>query len=272
MCSVVILYRPGERWPLLLGANRDEMLDRPWDPPARHWPDRPGVVAGRDRLAGGSWLGMNDEGVVAGILNRVNSLGPQPGRRSRGELVLEALDHADAADAAWALADLDPTAYRGFNMVIADNRNAFWLRNPGEADPVGKVEGIEVMPLPAGLSMITAHDRNDVAASPRIRSFLPRFQAAAPPDPEADDWSSWEALLACRDTVTPGIPYDAMAIVSDVGFGTSSSSLIGLAAPGLAAPGMAAPGVAGGPAGGPRRIWRFAAGLPGCVPYRPVEL
>ena len=79
MCSVVIDYRPDADWPVILAANRDEMLDRPWDPPGRHWPDRPNVVAGRDRLAGGSWLGLNDEGVVAGILNRVDSLGPNPG-------------------------------------------------------------------------------------------------------------------------------------------------------------------------------------------------
>jgi hypothetical protein len=266
VCSVVILYRPGHRWPVLLGANRDEMLDRPWDPPARHWPDRPGVVAGRDRLAGGSWLGLNDEGVVAGILNRPNSLGPEAGRRSRGELVLEALDHADAADAAWALADLDPAAYRGFNMVIADNRNAFWLRNLGQLAPGRPAEGIEVMRLSPGISMITAHDRNDVAASPRIRSFLPQFAAAPPPDPEAagaeaGDWHAWEALLSSRATVTPGVPYDAMAIVSETGFGTSSSSLIGLAAPEVPR--------AGKP--GPRRVWRFAAGLPGTVPYRLVE-
>src|SRR3546814_11448942 len=45
MCSIVILHLPGHRWPVLIGANRDEMLDRHWDPPARHWPDRPGVVA-----------------------------------------------------------------------------------------------------------------------------------------------------------------------------------------------------------------------------------
>jgi len=266
MCSIVILHRPGHPWPVLIGANRDEMLDRPWDPPGRYWPDRPEVVAGRDRLAGGSWLGLNDEGVVAGILNRINSLGPQPGRRSRGELVLEALDHADAAEAAWALADLNPLAYRSFNMVVADNRSAFWLRNLGDS-----AEGIEVMPLPSGLSMITAHDRNDTAASARIRAFLPRFQEAPAPQPEAPgpggepgagDWRSWEALLANRDSATSGIPYDAMAIVSDTGFGTSSSSLIGLAAPGAA---KARPK-------GSRAVWRFAAGLPGEVPYRPVEL
>lgn len=260
MCSIVILHRPGHPWPMLIGVNRDEMLDRAWDPPARHWPDRPNVVAGRDRLAGGSWLGVNDEGLVAGILNRANSLGPQPGRRSRGELVLEALDHADAAAAAWALADLDPRAYRSFNMVVADDRSGFWLRNLGDG-----AEGIEVMPLPPGISMITAHDRNDTGSSARIRSFLPRFREAAAPDPDAGedgDWRAWEALFASRETATPGNPYDAMAIASDSGFGTSSSSLIGL---------RAAETVGSGPAAR-RVVWRFAAGLPGAAPYRPVKL
>ena len=99
MCTVVFLRRPDHRWPLMLAANRDEMADRPWRKPGRHWPDRPDVIAGQDELAGGSWLGINDAGVVAGILNRKDSLGPDPALRSRGELVLEALDHADAVAA-----------------------------------------------------------------------------------------------------------------------------------------------------------------------------
>ena len=86
---MVILRRPGHRWPVLIGANRDEMIDRPWQPPGRHWPDRPDVVAGLDSLAGGSWLGINDWGVAAAVLNRHGSLGPASERRSRGELVLE---------------------------------------------------------------------------------------------------------------------------------------------------------------------------------------
>src|SRR5208282_1532414 len=108
MCTVVLLLRPGHAWPVLIAANRDEMLSRPWQPPAAYWPDRPGVVAGLDELAGGSWLGINRHGVVAGILNRHGSLGPAAGKRSRGELVLEALDHADAVQAAAAFAELDP--------------------------------------------------------------------------------------------------------------------------------------------------------------------
>src|SRR5947199_8245342 len=110
------------------------MVARPADPPARHWPDRAEIVAGKDLLAGGSWLGLNDWGVAAAVLNRHGSLGPAPGQRSRGELVLEALDHADAAAAARALADLEPAAYRSFNLIVADGRDAFWLRHAGDGE------------------------------------------------------------------------------------------------------------------------------------------
>ena len=176
MCTLVILRRPDHAWPVLLAANRDELADRPWRAPGRHWPDRENVVAGRDELAGGSWLGINDEGIAAGVLNRRDSLGPDPLLRSRGELVLEALDHADAADAATALGNLDGHSYRSFNMVIADNRDAFWLHGHGPASD-GR---IGVAPLAPGLSMITAHDLND-DTSPRIRHFRPLFEAASVP-------------------------------------------------------------------------------------------
>lgn len=131
MCTLVLSRRPGHDWPILIAANRDEMAGRPWKAPARHWPDRPEVTAGLDELAQGSWLGMNDHGVVAAILNRVGTLGPAPGKRSRGELVLDALDHADADQAAQALADLDGRAWRPFNMIVADNRDAFWAKSDG---------------------------------------------------------------------------------------------------------------------------------------------
>ena len=110
MCTLVILRRPEHAWPVVIGANRDEMIGRPAMPPGRHWPDRMEVVAGLDLHAGGSWLGVNDWGVVAAVLNRRGSLGPEAGLRSRGELVLEALDHADAVAAAAALTHLDPAA------------------------------------------------------------------------------------------------------------------------------------------------------------------
>jgi len=249
MCTVVFLRRPGHVWPLLLGANRDEMLSRPWKPPGRHWPDRPDVVAGLDELAGGSWLGMNDTGVVAGALNRPGSLGPAPGLRSRGELVLDALDHADAADAATALAALDGRAYRPFNLVVADNRDAFWLRNRGEG------RRVEAFPVPEGVSMLTARDLSDLA-SPRVRLYLPRFTAAPPPDPDTGDWRSWEDILSAREEIPGAGPDSALAIETDVGFGTSSSALIAL-------PSVERTAVP--------PVWLFAAGLPRPGAWRPVD-
>ncbi len=59
MCTVVALIRPGHAFPVMLAANRDEMLARAWDPPGPWWPDLPGVVGGRDREGGGTWLGIN---------------------------------------------------------------------------------------------------------------------------------------------------------------------------------------------------------------------
>src|ERR1700694_4450540 len=81
MCTLVILRRPEHAWPVVIGANRDEMIDRPAKPPGRHWPDRAEVVAGLDLLAGGSWLGVNDWGVAAAVLNPAGSRGRGGGAR-----------------------------------------------------------------------------------------------------------------------------------------------------------------------------------------------
>ncbi len=244
MCTLVILSRPDHEWPILIAANRDEKLDRPWLGPAAHWPDRPDIVAGMDELAGGSWLGMNASGVVAAVLNREGTLGPEAGKRSRGELVLDALDYADALDAAEALGALDSRAYRPFNLVVADNRDAFLLTHRGGAT-------VAVEPLPEGLTMVTAMERDD-PGSPRIRLYRPRFLAALPPDPASGDWRSWEALLASRDREAGSGPGGAMFIDPVPGveagrFGTVSSSLIAL------------PAIAQSER---RPIWRFASGPP----------
>jgi hypothetical protein len=247
LCTVVILFRPEHDWPVLIAANRDERRDRPWRAPGAHWPDRPGVIGGIDLLAGGSWLGINDVGLVAAILNRQGALGPEAGKRSRGELVLDALDFADAAEAATALSGLDPLAYRPFNLLIADNRDALLVihRDGGGRTPMA------VRPLPEGLTMITSLEPDD-PNSARIRFHRPRFAAAPPPDPSRDDWLSWRTLLGSREREEGGGPSSALFIdpipAGDPGgFGTVSSSLIAL--PAIARP-----------AGNP--IWRFASGTP----------
>jgi hypothetical protein len=248
MCTVVILRRPDERWPVLIGANRDEMIDRPWQMPARHWPDRPEVVAGLDVLAGGSWLGINDWGVAAAVLNRTGSLGPLPGLRSRGELVLEALDHADAVDAAEALSHLDPNSYRSFNLIVVDERDGFWLRHAGGAR-------VEVHPLKDGLSLIAAGEVNDLGTR-RLELAMPAFRAWPTPDPDQQDWSAWEQLLG-SSRAPPGEPATAAMRFRTDGYGTVSSALIAL-------PARGEPEL--------RPVFRFASWLPQQTAWQDVSL
>ncbi len=247
MCTLVILRRPEHAWPIVIGANRDEMIDRPAKPPARHWPDRAEVIGGLDLLGGGSWLGLNDWGVAAAVLNRHGSLGPAPGQRSRGELVLEALDHADAVAAATALSDLDPASYRTFNLIVADNRDAFWLRHGG----TGR---IEARPWKEGISVIAGGDV-DEQTRPRIGLAQRRFREASPPDPECGKWTAWQDLLG-DDKDPPGGPAkSAMRFRTARGFATVSSALIALPA---------------APSAERRAVFRFAEWLPRPSPWRDV--
>lgn len=252
MCTLIILRRPDHAWPLLVAGNRDEMRNRAWAPPARHWPDRPEVVAGLDRVAGGSWFGINDHGVVATAMNRSRSLGPETGKRSRGELVLEALDHAEAAEAARSLADLDAHAYRPFNLFVGDPVSAFWLRHSGADGP----NGPEVFEVPAGLHMLTVGELDDVHTT-RIRIYLPRLRATPTPDPAAGDWSDWQTLLGERAHSALGGPHAAMNLDFPNGFGTVCSQL-------LAIPRY--------PSREQRPVLLFAGGPPGKVRYEPVAL
>jgi hypothetical protein len=248
MCTLVILRRPEHRWPVLVGANRDEMIERPWRPPARHWPDRREVLGPLDLLGGGSWLGINDWGVVAAVLNRTGSLGPAPNRRSRGELVLEALDHADAVDAASALSYLDPNAYRSFNLIVADERDGFWLRHAGG-------RRIEVRALKDGLSLIAADDLDDLS-SRRLQLAMPAFRAWPVPEPERGEWSGWQQLLG-SNRAPPGEPATAAMRFRTDGYGTTSSALIAL-------PTRAEPEL--------RPVFRFASWLPEETPWEDVSL
>lgn len=237
MCTVVLLFRSGHDWPVLMAANRDERFDRPWDPPGAWWPGRNGLVAGRDRVAGGTWMAVRD-GVVAAVLNRHGTLGPAPGKRSRGEIPLIALDAGRAAEGARALAQCDGEQWRSFNLVVADRESAWFVRSTGAGRP-------DAAPLAPGIvHMVTAYDLDD-PASPRVARHLPRFRGAGAPEPPG--WGGWERLIADAS----GPPDAAICVPRTNGFGTVCSSLLGIPAEG-------------------EPEWQFAAGPPGQTPFAPV--
>ena len=232
VCTVVVFVGPDR---VLLAASRDERLERPWDPPAGWWPERVGVIGGRDRSAGGTWMAINREGVVATVLNRPGTLGPAVGKRSRGELPLLALEHPTAAAAAEAVTRLDAGLWRGFNMVLADRDGGWFISGLGRGPS-------HAAALPAGVSMVTAYDPND-RESPRTARHLPRFQAAEP------GWEAWRGLLSDQG----GEPAEQINVVPRGGFGTVSSSFLTLPADG-------------------DPVWLFAAGAPHQAAFLPVNL
>jgi len=240
MCTVILSRQPGAEWPLLLAANRDERLDRPWAPPAAHWPSEwPGHVGGRDATAGGTWMAMNRTGVIAAVLNRAGSLGPAAGKRSRGELPLMALAATTAAEAARLVTTWDAGAWRPFNMVIADARTAWFLAGLGADHAIATA-------LPPGLHMVTAHPPNDLT-SPRTARHLPRFAAA--PRPQPPDWGEWTRLLAD----SRGLAAEALTIPPLGGFGTLCASLVALGENG-------------------RKSWLFAPGPPDRTAFEAINL
>lgn len=127
MCLIALAWNAEPEHRLLLLANRDEFHARP-SAPLSWWPDMP-ILAGRDLLEGGTWLGISRLGRIAAV---TNVRGADAGRRfarSRGALVTDFLrDQRPAADWAAALAP-SAGAYGGFNLLLYDGRDLVYASN-----------------------------------------------------------------------------------------------------------------------------------------------
>ncbi|MDZ4018883.1 NRDE family protein [Pseudomonas sichuanensis] len=118
MCLIVFAWRPGSARPLIVAANRDEFHARPTQALAA-WADAPGVYAGRDLEAGGTWLGVGPQGRFAALTNIRDprqALGP----RSRGELVAAFLQGELGVEAYLDQVASRSGQYSGFNLLVGD--------------------------------------------------------------------------------------------------------------------------------------------------------
>ncbi|WP_374435536.1 NRDE family protein [Inhella sp.] len=125
MCLAAFALTCHPRYPWVLAANRDEFHARP-SAPLGWWVDAP-LLGGRDLQAGGSWLALHRSGRLALVTNvREPQVAPPPAARSRGELVLQALQRP-----AQALDELRQAPRAGFNLIWADlpSGQAQWLSN-----------------------------------------------------------------------------------------------------------------------------------------------
>src|ERR1700754_2133485 len=129
MCLIAFAWNVHPRWRLLLVGNRDEFHERPSAPLAR-W-DKPGIVAGRDLQAGGTWLGVADGGRVSAVTN-VRDPRDVHGGLSRGLLPVESLTDGSAHEHAEALRRR-AADYRPFNLLTFDGQSAYYIGNRPKA-------------------------------------------------------------------------------------------------------------------------------------------
>jgi uncharacterized protein with NRDE domain len=122
MCLILVVWRRHPQYPCLIAANRDEFHSRAAEP-AHWWHDRPQILAGRDLVAGGTWLGITSAGRFAALTNYRSSQHRRTDVPSRGSLVTDALESRGTAPE-----DLDglqrvSPGYNGFNLIFSDGQS-----------------------------------------------------------------------------------------------------------------------------------------------------
>jgi uncharacterized protein with NRDE domain len=219
MCLIALAWRVRADLPLLLLANRDEFRDRPWAPAAR-WGEPP-MLAGRDLKAGGTWLGLADDGRFAAVTNVRDPQAPA-GRRSRGEWVQRVLAAPSLAAIETSLSR-DSGDYGGFNLLFGSAEALYSWHSPSRT----------LHTLTPGIHALSNADLDTrwpkvVAARTALAALL-----AADTPIGSDDW--WGAL---GSTATPpgelpdtGIGRDweqrlAPAVITGARYGTLSRNLL----------------------------------------------
>ncbi len=135
MCliGIKLLSTPNGETRLIVAANRDERHDRA-TAPANWWPEHPGLFAGKDLVAGGTWLGATASGRFAAVTNvrSPSTIGAQASPLSRGDLPLKFLtENPRAKDYCKKIIDQGQN-FGGFNFLAWDTQELWWCSNQGQ--------------------------------------------------------------------------------------------------------------------------------------------
>jgi uncharacterized protein with NRDE domain len=142
MCVVTLALHQHPDWPVLLLGNRDEFHGRASDP-LHAWSDGSGIVAGRDAVGGGTWLGVQPALARLVVVTNVRSDdGPDPAKLSRGLLVRDQLTGAGSF-AAPPLETLD--RFNGFSLLRLDGDSASLLTNRPKPAEISLQPGIHAL-------------------------------------------------------------------------------------------------------------------------------
>ncbi|WP_127581691.1 NRDE family protein [Paenibacillus koleovorans] len=130
MCLILFAYRVHPVYQLVMVANRDEFYARP-TAPIHYWSDHPHVLAGRDLLRSGTWMGVTTTGRFAALTNYRDPAEKADGKLSRGELVSAYLSCEESPLIYAERAALKRTEYPGYNLLIGDPNELYYYSNVG---------------------------------------------------------------------------------------------------------------------------------------------
>jgi uncharacterized protein with NRDE domain len=170
MCLILLAWQASADYPLVVAANRDEFHARPARA-AGFWDDRPAILAGRDLEAMGTWMGVTRGGKFAAVTNYRGAREPSAAE-SRGALVTEFLDKNIPAGSYATGVARRAAAYSGFNLLVADGAELWWMSNRGGA-PRSLKPGIYSL-------------GNLLLDSPEVEADKARFREALEPAPALD--------------------------------------------------------------------------------------
>ena len=119
MCLIAFAWRRHPQFPLVVAANRDEFHQRP-TAPASFWPDCPQILAGRDLLGRGTWLGVSGGGRFAALTNLRSAREARRDAPSRGSLVSAFLYGTSGPGVYLAEVAQRAHEYNGFCLVAGD--------------------------------------------------------------------------------------------------------------------------------------------------------
>ena len=120
MCVVALAWNAHPKWRLLVAGNRDEYHARA-SAPLTAWDDGSGIIAGRDLVSGGSWMGVAECGRFAVVTNIRDAGGPDPDKLSRGALVHDWLSDTTLPT--------DLKRFNPFNLIVTSGNGADYLSN-----------------------------------------------------------------------------------------------------------------------------------------------
>jgi uncharacterized protein with NRDE domain len=222
VCTLALYFRMLDDCPLLVAANRDEHYDRPSAAPDLYG-SNPTVLAGKDLMAGGTWLGVNDYGLLVGILNRRSTseavLPTQS--RSRGLLCLDLLGLKSAEEAGAFIESREET-YQPFTVLFADTREARAAYNvQGKIKTLGLDPGLHVFSNTAEFSAQSEKLDRAYRQFSRVLGKLPLNS------PDTCRWLPLLAPVLGDHTLANGAvdPTEAICVHGDIS-GTVSSSII----------------------------------------------